>query len=778
MLASLLDEGASVLATNEAAETALHIAASLDAGPEVVRILLDHGAEVDPVTTLGRTPLHVAAMGSGNAAAVDLLLRRGADPFQVDHNGKTPWALATESGNVAVAELLAAQAERLTLANAYQLPAWTLAYGDWARTATVSSMIAVLDANPDALSSRLRNGRSLLSNVVELNPDPAVTALLMTRMPDGVDANDLLGLASQNPNSDVARMLLEGGAPIRPNVLANALWNAAANPNPGVTALLLDAGASIEQRVVARAAQNRDPKVLEMLLDRGAGASGALLQAASNRNPAVSELLVDGGTDIHVANAQGNTALHIAVSNPNPAVARLLLNRGADINAANRQGRNPLEQAVAVGGRPSVVQLLLDAGAQSANELWWQPLGSLSALSRDWLARGSLAQVEGWVAAQVSGDEATVNRYRNASAAILRAAASNPNPAVLGFLLDSGADPAAAVSELLHRAARLNSNPAAIELLMNRGAQVAALEGMFPPSWTALHRAARWNANPAVAHRLAELGAEIGATDAMSSATPLHLAARFSPPAVVEALLAVGADASAVDDGGATPLLSARLNPRAGVQAALLAAGASPFLLPAKRLADPEWLSAATIAAVEAQAIIASDEDLWRQDGCGRTPFHLVTFYTAKYGDVGYAENNHYGRGWRALFQRLSTEAIRESDATGNTALHYAAAGTSRYEESRALNQAPSGGVSGATLSGTLVWSGLVDPLAVGGGDLQAIHYSLWPLGSPAPEPTRLTAFLQLRNWGDPSEDPRAGESFPNGLVPADRFDACLISLP
>lgn len=71
--------------------------------------------------------------------------------------------------------------------------------------------------------------------------------------------------------------------------------------------------------------------------------------------------------------------------------------------------------------------------------------------------------------------------------------------------------------------------------------------------FTPLHNAAGWSANPAIIETLVAAGAEVNARD-RDGDTPLHNAARFNDnPAVITALLDAGADAAARDDDGKIP---------------------------------------------------------------------------------------------------------------------------------------------------------------------------------------------------------------------------------
>lgn len=109
---------------------------------------------------------------------------------------------------------------------------------------------------------------------------------------------------------------------------------------------------------------------------------------------------------------------------------------------------------------------------------------------------------------------------------LLRAVALAQNPAVVGALIDAGADP-------------------------NRRVRFGA---------TVLHLAVRSTTNPLFAERLIVGGANVDVRDD-AGMTPLHhFAERGSHPAVLHALLRAGADPAVKDDSGKLPIEYARDN--------------------------------------------------------------------------------------------------------------------------------------------------------------------------------------------------------------------------
>ena len=777
---------------NDELQTPLQLAVKFGAPLRVVRTLLDHGATVGDADADGRRALHHAALGSGNREIAELLLDRGADPFEVDGAGKRPSELATESGNSAVAELLSERAEELSVPEPFRVPIWRLLFGDWARSATVASVVAVLDADPAALSAELRDPRGgLLGRIVELNADPAMTRMLLVLLSQNGNAPDLdvlVELSASNPNPDVARLLLDRGTSIDIGTLGIALRRAARNPNPAVAALLLDRGADVNaadangNTALHFALTNPNDAVAELLLDRGAApnVSGALQAAARNPNPALTELLLDRGVNANFADRNGNTALHFAVANPNPAVARLLLDRGADPNRQNLQDRKPLEIGRAGDHNPVAAQWLLDFGAQGNGNPWWTGERgywmSATSLSASWLASGSPSQVNRWWDELGQDALALVNQgnwpvYGRCGFAW---AARNPNPAVTELLLELGARHCGAAVEaaVLH-----NPNPVVTELLTRYYPPRRDSPYQHTDAWLLLNLAVASNPNPSVAEALIRRGTSIHTQrppdrykrTPYGTGTALHTAARYNRnPGMTKLLLRRGASVNARDRGDATPLLLAWLNWRSGVAATLINRGARHTVLPQRRLLDAEWLAEATPTQLEAQVINASNDDFRKReagDQCGTTALQLIAHYTAREGEYGYG--THFARAWSTVFRRISNSHFQETDSNGNTVFHYAIAGTALGSPSN-----PNKGLLDQLVNG----SG-IDPARVGGGGLRAAHYPFAESGDLR-QASPVTRLIAEHSWGNYTIDPRTNGPFPDQVIPASRFDPCITSLP
>ena len=274
----------------------------------------------------------------------------------------------------------------------------------------------------------------------------------------------------------------------------------------------------------------------------------------------------------------------------------------------------------------------------------------------------------------------------------LHAGAQNRNPIVTSHLLEAGANPRARNNDgltPLHDAARRNDNRRVITALIEAGADplAEANDGRTP-----LHSGLRHRTNRGVVSALLEAGA----ADAL---TPLQLASVSGDSGAVAALLAEGVDPNAMDPYGWTSLHFAAPGAGPGVVRALLGAGADPSLTTASgvtalHLAAIQADEAVVAALVDAGADLAIREfeggltplDEAIQYGTGRASVVVLLLRAgADPGSAG-APRDNGGRTplhhalirpesgpavWKALLDGGADPAI--ADQNGATPLHFAA---------------------------------------------------------------------------------------------------------
>ena len=296
-----------------------------------------------------------------------------------------------------------------------------------------------------------------------------------------------------------------------------------------------------------------------------------LMAAALNADVAVLELLLKAGADVNATNQAGATALLRAATSEDKT--RLLVATGADVKVRSHTGNDALILAARQAGNSRTVKYLLDQGVDPNVMNLFGATALMSAAAADDLDSVRLLLDRG----------ANVN---------LR-----PDPGTKEFFWGGFRTP------LMWAA--FQGNEALLKLLLERGAKVNDQVELG----SALGQAA-WGGHAGVGRLLLDAGAQVDQRDLVANYTPLHWAASSekSSPAVVELLLARGADANA--EGGQhvdnylgvaqTPLMLARRRGDTPIVRALLKAGAKDVSAPKTTAKTTQLASASAKTAAEA----------------------------------------------------------------------------------------------------------------------------------------------------------------------------------
>jgi ankyrin repeat protein len=320
-------------------------------------------------------------------------------------------------------------------------------------------------------------------------------------------------------------------------------------------------------------------------------------------------------------------SVHLAAAGGHAGVLRTLLAAGASPHAWDAVGRKPLHVAAGAGAA-ECVQVLLEAGADANISA---VTGGAGTAMHAAAAAGATAALRALLAAGARFDakDACGKTPRdlarsNAERRVLNEAAAKAKAA---------ADAAIAAVAALFAAAAADDASALRAEMEAKGAD--ALIGMRDSEQrTLLHVACAAGATAAAAVLL-HAGADVTAKDARG-ASPLHAAMSVldgdAALALASALLAAGAPFDAADADGATPLHAAAAVQARSAEAlvrALLAAGAEASARTSKRGETAAHVAACTGQAGALDALLSRGGEPDALDAAGATPLHAAAGSTA-----------------------------------------------------------------------------------------------------------------------------------------------------
>ena len=332
--------------------------------------------------------------------------------------------------------------------------------------------------------------------VVDMARDQDWSAL-ETLLADGVDPNVIYGdgssalhWASYHDSMDGMEALLAAGAEVNAttDLGVTPLWLAVENGSADMTTALLQAGA--------------DPTISLL------SGETTVMTAAQSGNAEVVKALLAAGVAPDVSVSRGQTALMWAANRGYAGVVAALIEHGADVHARSLV-------------REQYVKSEKEQDSHPAYKYWIEQGGNTPLM---FAARsGDLRSAQ--LLVQAGADVNALSAF-GTSPAIM--AVHGGNAELLNYLLQSGADPESGASgqTALHVAV-LRGNLAAVRALIDHGADLeTALEKPTPTR---------------------RQSTDYSFHDALIGGTPLWLAARFSEPLIMRALLDAGADPHALN---------------------------------------------------------------------------------------------------------------------------------------------------------------------------------------------------------------------------------------
>ncbi|MEZ5290015.1 MAG: ankyrin repeat domain-containing protein [Vicinamibacterales bacterium] len=330
----------------------------------------------------------------------------------------------------------------------------------------------------------------------------------------------------------------------------------------------------------------------------GAQTAAPVADAAMNGDRTAVRTLLQQGSDVNAAQGDGMTALHWAAMKGDAELAQMLVYAGANVKATTRLGANTPLIVAARNGRPDVVKVLLEAGAEpdAATSTGTTPL-MLAAAS------GSVDAVKALLAAGAKVD-ATESSMEQTP---LMFAAANSRVDVMQALIAAGAS-VKKMSKVVNLAALTSPEEQFFRQQQQQQGGAAAAGGQAParPAGAAAQTQAQARpagapaqaqARPAGAPAPAQGGGGGGRRGNpfagkagvdrnfrynelvgwQGGMTPLLFAVRQGSMEGVDALLAAGADVNQVSGGDkSSPLVLAIVNGHFDLALHLLDKGADP----------------------------------------------------------------------------------------------------------------------------------------------------------------------------------------------------------
>lgn len=579
---------------------------------ELAKRLIRARHAVDATDCEGRTALHAAATNN-HAAIAHAVLATGASVDAIANDGTTPLIAAARAGANGVIAVLARAKTDPGLADAGGTDALMAAAES--TSADEATIEALLRLGADR-TRRDREGRSAVDRAVaagrwpivaRLDPNYALPSaiaeaeLLPELDLDGKDRAGLVTTALRHGRIDVAATLFQLAPPLPEADRVAITARLADAPGDALDwwfAQVADADFLDHHgaRLLHEALGSESPALalIEALSGAGAPVTGSaglarLLGRAEPDPPVDLEALaldwVERGADTFAPGPDGRSVLHLAVRCGFDRLVAVLLERGADPNGPDAHGATPLVESLELDrmAAESMTRRLLAAGADPVRAACdgRTPLGLALAQGRHELARwldwpgpwrlpGRRPIAADLVDAAALGDLHSVERLSilglaldgrdpKGATALIRASGRG-HPAVVAWLLQSGADPSLATGSGVDAltAAIAAHQAEVVRVLLDHGiAADAPVAHGVPP----LLVAAAVGANACVS-LLLDRGAPADAADARGN-TALHAGAQYAFTAAdSEAALALlrrlvegGCPLDLPNGEGQTPLL-------------------------------------------------------------------------------------------------------------------------------------------------------------------------------------------------------------------------------
>ncbi|MDR2793722.1 MAG: ankyrin repeat domain-containing protein [Treponema sp.] len=488
-----------VMQSDGAGNTILHITVAYGAGADTITTILDKGAPVDARNKAGDTSLTIAVRQNDEPIGT-LLLSRNADIFAANAKGESPLYTTFFSPDRKLRQwMLTSQ----TLTARDGLGNTALHYAaQWKLDAYIPRMVE-LGAAIDAQNA---TGETPLFTAVRYNAPSTIRVFVTTADTPIIDTRDKLGntalhAAVRWDADKAAETLIALKIDVNAHALngKTALHDAVRLGNTNLELLLTKNGANID----ARDAEGNTP----------------LMEAVVGGFSDPAARLAALGADVGARNMVGDTPLHLAVKMNRTDLAGALLQLGASIHARNLQGQTPFRIAIVTS--PGMVSLLL-----ANNRVFLADDDGLSPLHIAIRDKAPLPMVQA-----IIGQNAKLTAIDSTGRIPLRLAIDIENWDLATILAAAGSDVFSEAGD--------GKSPATIALAKGKDAVEALFSGPAIAAKdrsgnTVLHYAAQYGTIDE-ANQLIRLGADKYARN-ISGETPADVAARWKRPDIAAGL--------------------------------------------------------------------------------------------------------------------------------------------------------------------------------------------------------------------------------------------------
>ncbi|MBR5213294.1 MAG: ankyrin repeat domain-containing protein [Akkermansia sp.] len=572
----LIEGGADVSYTPAHSRTALHHAAALGSA-ECTELLLQAKANADAVDTRRETPLHYAAK-QGHSDIVKLLLQHGASADSKNTDEASALHLAAEAGTTTCIEALkAAGADiELKLPNGFT-PLHHAAYHG--KNSSIEALIAAgADMNActgDGLTAvdiaRQQAHQTCLRTLsTELLKDKGITIIDEQALITAIQAkqndiqqllmdagcrygDDAIYAAAACGNHEALSRMVQRKGRINATADCSPLHAAAGVGSTECVRLLINCNIPIDLRnsegktalkLATRNGHTACAHLLETaqnLSEKGytpATYNKALLETAAKGDHLTLGRLIEVGANVHIKDAEGNTALHKAASHRVVTSVRLLLEAGANPNVLNADKISPLMIAVH-HERSSTVRALIEKEAR---------LDLMSDVDTATTLAVKENRVECLQILLAAG--ASVDSQDRQKKTLLQLAVSSNSPQIVQILLDKGANPNIGSTDdpLLFDVIRASAFDILRIMLESDKVDIKKVNRQGE---SAVHIAAQ-QGNATMLSLLLNSGLSAEVTD-HEGLSLMHHAAKYGQTELLQQLIAANARVRVLDKKGRTP---------------------------------------------------------------------------------------------------------------------------------------------------------------------------------------------------------------------------------